>query len=111
MCADSGKLQRCDQCAVANGYDCALCDDDLLLLPEARDALHAWEAEHAPSAAPVDIADSCGGCGEHKHEATDYCAGEPPTCPKCGGTMHTCETGDDGCYHCDANGCTGAVRR
>jgi hypothetical protein len=27
-----------------------------------------------------------------------------PPCPKCGGVTHQCETGDEGCLHCDACG-------
>lgn len=26
-------------------------------------------------------------------------------CPKCGGALHRCKTGDAGCMHCDTDGC------
>lgn len=36
---DRTEIHRCDECAKANGYDKAVFDEDMLLLPEARAAL------------------------------------------------------------------------
>lgn len=32
-----------------------------------------------------------------------------PDCPKCDGPMHRCNTGDEGCWHCDEPDCSGLI--
>ena len=39
--------------------------------------------------------------------AEQWARGAGWMCPKCGGQMHECRTGDAGCWHCDDDKCDG----
>lgn len=46
-------------------------------------------------------AEGCGSCPKCGSLSPWRCGCFDPECPRCGGGVHRCKTGDEGCYHCD----------
>lgn len=81
-----------------------------LMLTRADFGSYDWRAsEDGMEAEDIDHAVASENEGEDEDPCTIAHAPDGPDCPDCDGSMHTCKTGGEGCWHCDDIHCNGLV--